>query len=153
MAIIPSATKELPQKVFVVAVKTPFQDINCCRILVALIYPLPFLLGGSEEGANQLRVVIYGGGGDSLLYLGATDFVTNVAGNLIQVKLAAVSIEQRKRWISSSSIAEILPLVQESSVLRRALEEQDAGLLFDSVWTLDPGNTGYRLPAVAAPRR
>jgi hypothetical protein len=39
----------------------------------------------------------------------------------------------------------ILPLVEEGSVLRRALEDQDAGLLFDSVWTLDPGNTGYRL--------
>jgi len=31
------------------------------------------------------------------------------------------------------------------SVLRQALEQQDAGLLFNSVWTLDPGHTGYRL--------
>ena len=30
-------------------------------------------------------------------------------------------------------------------MLRRALEEQDAGLLFASVWTLDPGHMGYRL--------
>jgi ParB family protein of integrating conjugative element (PFGI_1 class) len=47
--------------------------------------------------------------------------------------------------VTVAPLAEILPLVQEGSVLRRALEDQDAGLLFDSVWTLDPGNTGYRL--------
>ena len=30
-------------------------------------------------------------------------------------------------------------------MLRQALVEQDAGLLFARVWTLDPGHTGYRL--------
>lgn len=39
----------------------------------------------------------------------------------------------------------IAPLLASESVLRRALERQDAGLLFNSVWTLDPGHTGYRL--------
>jgi len=29
--------------------------------------------------------------------------------------------------------------------LRRALVDQDAELLFNSIWTLDPGHTGYRL--------
>jgi hypothetical protein len=39
----------------------------------------------------------------------------------------------------------LLPALPEESVLMRALVEQDAGLLFASVWTLDPGHTGYRL--------
>lgn len=39
----------------------------------------------------------------------------------------------------------LLPTLPESSVLRRALVDQDAGLLFSSVWTLDPGHSGYRL--------
>lgn len=39
----------------------------------------------------------------------------------------------------------IVPLLAKDTVLRRALEHQDAGLLFNSVWTLDPGHTGYRL--------
>jgi ParB family protein of integrating conjugative element (PFGI_1 class) len=39
----------------------------------------------------------------------------------------------------------ILPLLPADSVLRRALEEEDAELLFSSIWTLDPGHTGYRL--------
>jgi hypothetical protein len=39
----------------------------------------------------------------------------------------------------------LLPALPPESVLRRALVEQDAGLLFASVWTLDPGHTGYRL--------
>jgi hypothetical protein len=39
----------------------------------------------------------------------------------------------------------LLPVLDEGSVLRRALEEQDAGLLFSSVWTLDPGHMGFRL--------
>lgn len=39
----------------------------------------------------------------------------------------------------------IVPELPEDSVLRHALEQQDAGLLFKSVWTLDPGHTGYRL--------
>lgn len=39
----------------------------------------------------------------------------------------------------------IVPALPADSVLRQALEQQDAGLLFNSVWTLDPGHTGYRL--------
>lgn len=39
----------------------------------------------------------------------------------------------------------LLPALPEGSVLRRALVDQDAGLLFASVWTLDPGHMGYRL--------
>jgi ParB family protein of integrating conjugative element (PFGI_1 class) len=39
----------------------------------------------------------------------------------------------------------IVPTLASESVLRQALERQDAGLLFNSVWTLDPGHTGYRL--------
>jgi ParB family protein of integrating conjugative element (PFGI_1 class) len=39
----------------------------------------------------------------------------------------------------------ILPALPADSVLRRALEGQDAELLFNNIWTLDPGHTGYRL--------
>jgi hypothetical protein len=39
----------------------------------------------------------------------------------------------------------ILPHLPAESVLRRALEDEDAELLFSSIWTLDPGHTGYRL--------
>jgi len=39
----------------------------------------------------------------------------------------------------------IIPILPADSVLRRALEEEDGELLFSSVWTLDPGHTGYRL--------
>ena len=39
----------------------------------------------------------------------------------------------------------IVTTLTDGSILRRALEDQDAGLLFNSVWTLDPGHTGYRL--------
>ena len=39
----------------------------------------------------------------------------------------------------------LLPALPEASVLRQALVEQNAGLLFARVWTLDPGHTGYRL--------
>ena len=39
----------------------------------------------------------------------------------------------------------LLPALPEESVLRRALVDQDAELLFASVWTLDPGHAGYRL--------
>jgi len=39
----------------------------------------------------------------------------------------------------------IVPLLPAESVLRRALAEEDAELLFSSIWTLDPGHTGYRL--------
>ena len=39
----------------------------------------------------------------------------------------------------------IAPTLPADSVLRRALEDQDAGLLFDNIWTLDPGHIGYRI--------
>ena len=39
----------------------------------------------------------------------------------------------------------IVPILPADSVLRRALEDQDAELLFNNIWTLDPGHTGYRL--------
>ncbi len=42
-------------------------------------------------------------------------------------------------------IESVIPMLPAESVLRRALEQNDAGLLFSGVWTLDPGNTGYRL--------
>lgn len=42
-------------------------------------------------------------------------------------------------------IESIAPTLTSDSVLRRALEDQDAELLFNSIWTLDPGHTGYRL--------
>jgi ParB family protein of integrating conjugative element (PFGI_1 class) len=42
-------------------------------------------------------------------------------------------------------IASIVPTLPADSVLRRALEDQDAGLLFDNIWTLDPGHIGYRI--------
>ncbi len=42
-------------------------------------------------------------------------------------------------------IEAIVPTLPSDSVLRRALEDQDAELLFNSIWTLDPGHTGYRL--------
>lgn len=42
-------------------------------------------------------------------------------------------------------VEHLLVDLAEESVLRRALEDQDAGLLFSSVWTLDPGHMGFRL--------
>lgn len=39
----------------------------------------------------------------------------------------------------------VVATLPAESILRQALEQQDAGLLFNSVWTLDPGHTGYRL--------
>ncbi|MEN8131939.1 MAG: ParB family protein [Pseudomonadota bacterium] len=42
-------------------------------------------------------------------------------------------------------IESIVPTLPSDSVLRRAIEDQDAELLFNSIWTLDPGHTGYRL--------
>ncbi|MCP4996728.1 MAG: chromosome partitioning protein ParB [Gammaproteobacteria bacterium] len=42
-------------------------------------------------------------------------------------------------------VESIVSLLPPDSVLRQALKQQDAGLLFNSVWTLDPGHTGYRL--------
>ena len=42
-------------------------------------------------------------------------------------------------------VEHLLPVLDDNAVLRQALEKQDAGLLFSSVWTLDPGHTGFRL--------
>lgn len=42
-------------------------------------------------------------------------------------------------------IESIVPSLPGDSILRRALADQDAELLFNSIWTLDPGHTGYRL--------
>jgi ParB family protein of integrating conjugative element (PFGI_1 class) len=42
-------------------------------------------------------------------------------------------------------IVSIVPLLPADSVLRRALEDQDAELLFNNIWTLDPGHIGYRI--------
>ena len=39
----------------------------------------------------------------------------------------------------------IIPLLPEDSILRQALANEDAELLFSSIWTLDPGHMGYRL--------
>lgn len=47
--------------------------------------------------------------------------------------------------ITVAPLACILPLLDRETVLHRALENQDAALLFRNVWTLDPGHTGYRL--------
>jgi len=41
--------------------------------------------------------------------------------------------------------ASIVPHLPTESVLRQTLEQQDLTQLFDSVWTLDPGQTGHRL--------
>ena len=43
------------------------------------------------------------------------------------------------------AVEAILATLASDSVLRRALETEDAGLLFASVWTLDPGHLGFRL--------
>ena len=39
----------------------------------------------------------------------------------------------------------VMATLSADSVLYRALETGDAGLLFASVWTLDPGHAGHRL--------
>jgi len=39
----------------------------------------------------------------------------------------------------------VVATLSDDSILRQALDNQDAGLLFNSVWTLDPGHTAYRL--------
>jgi ParB family protein of integrating conjugative element (PFGI_1 class) len=39
----------------------------------------------------------------------------------------------------------VVATLADDSILRQALDNQDAGLLFNSVWTLDPGHTAYRL--------
>jgi len=47
--------------------------------------------------------------------------------------------------VTVAPIEAILPELPSQSILHQALEQQDAELLFNSVWTLDPGHTGYRL--------
>ncbi len=47
--------------------------------------------------------------------------------------------------VTVAPVEQLLPSFDDESVLRRALEDQDAGLLFSSVWTLDPGHMGFRL--------
>ncbi len=39
----------------------------------------------------------------------------------------------------------VIATLSNDSILRQALESQDAGLLFNSVWTLGPGHIAYRL--------
>jgi hypothetical protein len=39
----------------------------------------------------------------------------------------------------------LLPAMEDGSVLKQALQAQDAQLLFNRVWTLDPGHMGHRL--------
>ena len=47
--------------------------------------------------------------------------------------------------LTYAPLESILPILPADSILRRALEAQDGDLLFKSIWTLDPGHTGYRL--------
>tara|TARA_R110001592_G_scaffold355031_1_gene655228 strand:- start:7997 stop:9481 length:1485 start_codon:yes stop_codon:yes gene_type:complete len=39
----------------------------------------------------------------------------------------------------------LMPYLKPDTVLREALAAQDAGMLFNSVWTVDPGHTGHQL--------
>lgn len=47
--------------------------------------------------------------------------------------------------MTSAPLDSVVSTLPRDSILRRALEEDDADLLFNNVWTLDPGHTGYRL--------
>ncbi len=47
--------------------------------------------------------------------------------------------------MAAAPLDAILPTLPDESILRRSLEQDDADLLFKSIWTLDPGHTGYRL--------
>tara|TARA_R110001592_G_scaffold363329_1_gene684177 strand:- start:9390 stop:10913 length:1524 start_codon:yes stop_codon:yes gene_type:complete len=47
--------------------------------------------------------------------------------------------------ITIAPIDILMEYLQPDGVLRQALEAQDAGLLFNSIWTLDPGHTGDQL--------
>ena len=42
-------------------------------------------------------------------------------------------------------VSSLLPHLSPACTLYRALERQDAELLFNAVWTLDPGQVGFRL--------
>jgi len=47
--------------------------------------------------------------------------------------------------ITIAPIEILMEYLKPDGVLRQALEAQDAGLLFNSIWTLDPGHTGDQL--------
>lgn len=47
--------------------------------------------------------------------------------------------------ITVAPLPVLMQVLDAQSVLCRALAQQDAGLLFDSVWTLDPGQNGHQL--------
>ena len=47
--------------------------------------------------------------------------------------------------ITIAPIDILMEHLKPDGVLRQALEAQDAGLLFNSIWTLDPGHTGDQL--------
>lgn len=47
--------------------------------------------------------------------------------------------------MTSAPLDSVVSILPRDSILRRALEEDNADLLFSNVWTLDPGHTGYRL--------
>ena len=59
--------------------------------------------------------------------------------SLIWWQLAACS------ELTLAPLSSITPHLPTESVLRQALEQQDLARIFDSVWTLDPGQTGHRL--------
>ncbi|MCB1753502.1 MAG: chromosome partitioning protein ParB, partial [Gammaproteobacteria bacterium] len=59
--------------------------------------------------------------------------------SLIWWQLAACS------ELTLAPLVSITPHLPTESVLRQALEQQDLATIFDSVWTLDPGQTGHRL--------
>ena len=59
--------------------------------------------------------------------------------SLIWWQLAACS------ELTLAPLSSIIPHLPAESVLRQALEQQDLARIFDSVWTLDPGQTGHRL--------
>ena len=47
--------------------------------------------------------------------------------------------------LTLAPISSIIPHLRAESVLQQALEQQDLARIYHSVWTLDPGQTGYRL--------
>ena len=59
--------------------------------------------------------------------------------NLLWWQLAACA------EITHAPLEAILSALPGHSLLRRALQTEDAGLLFEHIWTLDPGHTGYWL--------
>jgi len=59
--------------------------------------------------------------------------------NLLWWQLAACA------EMTHAPLEAILPALPGDSLLLRALKTEDAGLLFEHIWTLDPGHTGYWL--------